>query len=62
MNVDEYLVWAGEQSGRYELLDGAVVAMSPEGAGHAEKKPPSMPRCSQEFGRVAWHVTPCRTA
>jgi Uma2 family endonuclease len=38
MNVDEYLVWAGEQSGRYELLDGAVVAMSPEGAGHAEKK------------------------
>jgi len=38
MTVDEYLAWAGEQSGRYELLDGAVFAMSPEGAGHAEKK------------------------
>jgi Uma2 family endonuclease len=38
MTVDEYLVWAEEQSGRYELLDGAVFAMSPEGAGHAEKQ------------------------
>jgi Uma2 family endonuclease len=38
MNVDEYLAWAGEQPGRYELYDGSVVAMSPEGAGHAEKK------------------------
>jgi Uma2 family endonuclease len=38
MTVDEYLSWAEGQPGRYELLDGAVVAMSPEGAGHAEKK------------------------
>src|SRR5216684_1859761 len=38
MTVDEYLVWAGEQPGRYELLDGVVFAMSPEGAGHAETK------------------------
>jgi len=38
MTVDEYLAWAEEQPGRYELLDGAVFAMSPEGAGHAEKK------------------------
>jgi Uma2 family endonuclease len=38
MTVDEYLTWAAEQPGRYELLDGAVFAMSPEGAGHAEKK------------------------
>jgi Uma2 family endonuclease len=38
MTVDEYLAWAMEQPGRYELLDGAVIAMSPEGAGHAEKK------------------------
>jgi Uma2 family endonuclease len=38
MTVDQYLAWAGEQPGRYELLDGAVFAMSPEGAGHAEKK------------------------
>jgi len=38
MTVDEYLDWAEKQPGRYELLDGAVFAMSPEGAGHAEKK------------------------
>jgi len=38
MTVDEYLAWAEEQAERYELRDGAVFAMSPEGAGHAEKK------------------------
>jgi Uma2 family endonuclease len=38
MTVDEYLAWAETQPGRYELLDGSVFAMSPEGAGHAEKK------------------------
>ena len=38
MTVDQYLTWAGDHPGRYELLDGAVFAMSPEGAGHAEKK------------------------
>jgi len=38
LTVDEYLAWAEQQPGRYELLDGAVVAMSPEGAGHAERK------------------------
>jgi Uma2 family endonuclease len=31
MAVDEYLAWAAEQPGRYELLDGTVFAMSPEG-------------------------------
>jgi Uma2 family endonuclease len=38
MTVDEYLVWAEEQPGRYELRDGVAFAMSPEGAGHAETK------------------------
>src|SRR3989442_10217132 len=38
MTVDEYLSWAEQQPGRYELLDGAVFAISPEGAGHAERK------------------------
>jgi Uma2 family endonuclease len=38
MTVDEYLAWAEEQAGRYELVDGAPFAMSPENAGHAEKK------------------------
>jgi Uma2 family endonuclease len=38
LTVDEYLAWTEQQPGRFELLDGAVVAMSPEGAGHAERK------------------------
>ena len=38
MTVDEYLSWAEDQPGRYELVDGIVHAMSPETAGHAEKK------------------------
>jgi Uma2 family endonuclease len=38
MTVDEYLAWAMGQPGRYELLDGNVLAMSPESLGHAEKK------------------------
>ena len=38
MTVDEYLAWTEEQPARYELLDGAIFAMSPEGAGHAERK------------------------
>jgi Uma2 family endonuclease len=38
MTVDEYLAWAEGQPGRYELYEGVVYAMSPEGAGHAEVK------------------------
>lgn len=38
MTVDEYLAWAEGEPGRYELHDGAVYAMSPEGARHAEVK------------------------
>jgi Uma2 family endonuclease len=38
MTVDEYLSWAEGQPGRYELVDGTIHAMSPERAGHAEKK------------------------
>jgi Uma2 family endonuclease len=38
MTVDEYLTWAVDNPGRYELYDGAVYPMSPEGAGHAEVK------------------------
>jgi Uma2 family endonuclease len=37
MTVDEYLAWAADHPGRYELCYGAVTAMSPEGAGHATK-------------------------
>ena len=38
MSVDEYLAWAGAQPGRYELRNGTVYAMSPEGAGPAKLK------------------------
>jgi Uma2 family endonuclease len=38
MTVDEYLAWAEDQPGRYELFDGKVYAMSPERARHAEVK------------------------
>jgi Uma2 family endonuclease len=36
--VEEYLDWAMEQSGRFELEDGRPVAMSPERVGHARTK------------------------
>jgi Uma2 family endonuclease len=38
MTVDQYLAWALEHPGRYELRDGTVIAMSPETVGHAERK------------------------
>jgi Uma2 family endonuclease len=38
MTVDEYLVWALEHPGRYELIDGIVRQMSPEKVGHNEAK------------------------
>jgi Uma2 family endonuclease len=38
MTVDEFLAWAEERPGRYDLLDGVIYAMSPEEAGHAEVK------------------------
>src|SRR5215813_3061252 len=38
MSVDEFLAWADRQPGRYELHNGVVYAMSPEGAGHAKVK------------------------
>jgi Uma2 family endonuclease len=37
-NVDDYLAWADEQPGRYELVNGVVYAMSPESIGHIERK------------------------
>lgn len=38
MTVDEYLAWAEDNPGRYELVDGKVVAMSPERTRHSEVK------------------------
>lgn len=36
MTVDEFLAWASDKEGRYELYAGQVYAMSPERAGHAK--------------------------
>ena len=38
MTVDQYLAWAQQQPGRYELFRGEVYAMSPKTAGHADIK------------------------
>jgi len=38
MTVDEYLAWAEDNPGRYELFRGEVYAMSPETVGHTERK------------------------
>ena len=38
MTVDEYLTWAKENPGRYELHDGEIVAMSPQRVEHADVK------------------------
>lgn len=38
MTVDEFLVWSKDHPGRHELVDGEVVAMSPQRVRHAETK------------------------
>lgn len=38
MTTDEFLAWAEGQPGRYELIEGQIIAMSPERVRHAEVK------------------------
>jgi Uma2 family endonuclease len=38
MTVDEYLAWAEDKPGRYELYAGTIYAMAPERARHAKVK------------------------
>lgn len=38
MNVDDFITWAIDRPGRYELEDGQVLAMAPERTRHAEAK------------------------
>src|SRR3990172_9043361 len=38
MTVDEYLVWADGRPGRYELVNGRPIRMSPETTGHVSVK------------------------
>ncbi len=38
MTVGEFLAWAEDRPGRYELYKGEVYAMSPESVGHTKLK------------------------
>ena len=38
MTVDEFLTWAEDRPGRYELVNGEVIAMSPQTARHIRTK------------------------
>ena len=38
MTVDEYLLWAEHRPGRYELVNGQVLAMAPERVRHVQTK------------------------
>ena len=38
VSIPEYLSWAGKQEGKFELLDGVIVAMAPERVGHVHAK------------------------
>ncbi len=38
LTVDEFLAWTQSQPGRYELVDGVVIAQAAERAAHAEMK------------------------
>ena len=38
MNVDEFIAWALDRPGRYELQDGQVISTSPERVRHLEAK------------------------
>ena len=38
MTVDQFLTWAEDRPGRYEMLNGEVFAMSPQRARHARAK------------------------
>lgn len=38
MTSDEFIAWAMQQDGRYELVAGEIVAMAPERAAHARVK------------------------
>lgn len=38
MNHTEFLTWAADQPGKWELIDGVPVAMSPERVSHSETK------------------------
>src|ERR1700733_13858707 len=59
MTVDEFLAWAEGQDGRWELQDGAAVAMSPERVAHTETKGEAY---SALKNAIAVARAPCRCA
>jgi Uma2 family endonuclease len=57
MSADEFLAWAEGQEGRWELHDGALVAMSPERIAHAETKDRTLQSLARAIERAR---APCR--
>ena len=51
LTADEFIAWALEQPGRFELAEGQVVAMVPERVSHDQK-------CSQLIGNLAQLLQP----
>ena len=57
LSADQFLVWAEAQEGRWELHDGAAVAMSPERVAHAETKDQSVKALARAIESAR---APCR--
>ncbi len=55
MTVDEYLVWALDRPGRYELINGVVREMSPEKVGHTRVKGFAYRALSEAIKRAGVH-------
>lgn len=60
MTVDEFLAWAEDHPGRYELFNGVVFPMSPETVGHMEAKVAvhDALRAAVRAGRLDCYVLP----
>ena len=52
MTVDEFLGWAEDRDGRFELIDGRPVAMAPERAAHLEAKAQVWSALERAIGRA----------
>ena len=63
MRVDEFLAWAMAQpEGRFELVDGTVVAMAPERLPMRGLRLGSGARSTIRSVSAAWIARRCRTA
>ena len=57
MSADEFLAWAERQQGRWELHEGALVAMAPERAVHLQTKGEAFAALKAAIARAG---VPCR--